>query len=375
MVPAFLAALLYFQAADPSAEGMKALDAGKYDEAVDLFQRAVAADPKDYVAHFNLALAYGFLNKDEEGVAEYRKTLELKPGLYEAETNGAILLLRLKRAEEALPWLEDAAQQKPAHARTRYHLAQALLQTGSPEKAQADFQAALEADPKLADAELGLAHALARQAKPDEAEPHFRRAAELDTTYRNALLELAGLYDSSGHPDKAAAIYREFPDNSAARERLNQLTLEGYLSAGDADKALPLMAQKVAAEPANAELRMTYGRLLRDRKQYAAAAAQFSAAAKLKPADSKAWSELGGMLYMMGDFPQALAAYDRARDAGENTAGNWFLRAIILDKLKQQKPALEAYQRFLALSQGKNPDQEFQARQRARILQREIDKR
>jgi len=375
MVPAFLAALLYFQAADPSAEGMKALDAGKYDEAVDLFQRAVAADPKDYVAHFNLALAYGFLNKDEEGVAEYRKTLELKPGLYEAETNGAILLLRLKRAEEALPWLEDAAQQKPAHARTRYHLAQALLQTGSPEKAQADFQAALEADPKLADAELGLAHALARQAKPDEAEPHFRRAAELDTTYRNALLELAGLYDSSGHPDKAAAIYREFPDNSAARERLNQLTLEGYLSAGDADKALPLMAQKVAAEPANAELRMTYGRLLRDRKQYAAAAAQFSAAAKLKPADSKAWSELGGMLYMMGDFPQALAAYDHARDAGENTAGNWFLRAIILDKLKQQKPALEAYQRFLALSQGKNPDQEFQARQRARILQREIDKR
>src|SRR5215470_903327 len=101
MVRAFLAALLYFQAADPSTEGMKALDAGKYDEAVELFQKAVAADPKDYVAHFNLALAYGFLNKDAEGVAEYRKTLELKPRLYEAETNGAMLLLRQKKADEA----------------------------------------------------------------------------------------------------------------------------------------------------------------------------------------------------------------------------------------------------------------------------------
>ena len=375
MVRALLAALLYFQTADPSSDGMKALDAGKYDEAVEQFQKALAADPKDYVAHFNLALAYGLLNKDAEGVAEYRKALELKPGLYEAEMNGAILLLRQKKAEEALPWLEDAAQQKPADARTRYYLAEAQLQTGSADKAQSGFQAALEADSKMADAELGLAHALARQAKPDEAEPHFRRAAELDKGYRNALLELAGLYDTSGHPDKAAAIYREFPDNAAARDRLNQLVLEGYLSAGDAEKALPMMAQKVTAEPGNADLRMTYGRLLRDRKQYAAAAAQFSAAAKLKPGEAKAWSELGGMLYMMGELPQALAAYDRARDAGENTAGNWFLRAIILDKLKQPKPALEAYQRFLSLSQGKNPDQEFQARQRSRILQREIDKR
>ena len=351
------------------------MDAGRYHEAVELLQKAIAADPKDYSAHFNLALAYGFLNEDAEGVAEYRKTLELKPGLYEAEMNGAILLLRQKKAEDALPWLEDAAQQKPSDARARYYLAEAQLQTGATEKAQSGFEAALEANPKLAEAELGLAHALARQAKPDEAEPHFRRAAELHPGYRNALLELGGLYESSGHPEKAAAIYKEFPDNPAAQERLKQITLEVYLSAGDAEKALPLMAQKVAAEPSNADLRMSYGRLLRDRKQYPAAAAQFAAAAKLKPADPKAWSELGGMLYMMGELTQALAAYDRARDTGENTAGNWFLRAIILDKLKQTKPALEAYQRFLGLSQGKNPDQEFQARQRARILQREIDKR
>jgi tetratricopeptide (TPR) repeat protein len=81
------------------------------------------------------------------------------------------------------------------------------------------------------------------------------------------------------------------------------------------------------------------------------------------------------MLYMSGSLPQALAAFDRARESGENTAGNWFLRAIILDKLKQLKPALEAYQQFLALSQGKNPDQEFQARQRSRIIQRDLERR
>jgi hypothetical protein len=39
------------------------------------------------------------------------------------------------------------------------------------------------------------------------------------------------------------------------------------------------------------------------------------------------------------------------------------------------KPAKAAYEQFLSASQGKNPNQEFQARQRVRILQREIDKR
>ncbi len=98
-------------------------------------------------------------------------------------------------------------------------------------------------------------------------------------------------------------------------------------------------------------------------------------AAKLKPNEPKTWSQLGGMLYMTNDYPRALAAFDKARDLGEDTAGNWFLHAIILDRLKQLKPAVEAYQRFLALSQGKNPDQEFQARQRVRIITRELEKR
>jgi tetratricopeptide (TPR) repeat protein len=120
---------------------------------------------------------------------------------------------------------------------------------------------------------------------------------------------------------------------------------------------------------------MMYARALRDKRLFPPAAAQFYEAAKLKPGEAMTWSELGGMLYMMEDYPQSLAAFDKARELGEDTPGNWFLRAIILDKLRQVKPALEAYQRFLSMSQGKSPDQEFQARQRARILQRELEKR
>ena len=90
----WLAGLLLLAQADYTSEGMKALEEGRYDAAVTAFGKATAEDPKDYFAHFNLAMAYTLLHRDAEAVASYRRTLEIKPGLYEAELNAGIVLLR-----------------------------------------------------------------------------------------------------------------------------------------------------------------------------------------------------------------------------------------------------------------------------------------
>src|SRR6202140_5116447 len=150
------AALLFFQAANSSSGGMKALEEGKYQDAAEAFSKAIAADPNDYAAHFNLALAYSFLEKDVEGIAEYRKVLELKPGLYESQLNAGMLLLRQKMPAEALPLLESAAAQKTTEFRPRYYLAEAQLAAGNAARAEEYYRAALEADGKSPGAQLGL---------------------------------------------------------------------------------------------------------------------------------------------------------------------------------------------------------------------------
>ena len=400
---AIFAALLLFQGVDYNAEGMKALEAGKYQDAADDFTKAVGADAKDYYAHFNLAQAYGLLHRNAEGIAEYRTVLELKPGLYEAELNQGILLMRQNEPGEALPLFGQAAEQKPQEFLPRYSLAAAQYQTGSLSDAEDSYRRALEIDPKSAPAESGLAHTLLRENKAADAAPHFERAAELDAKYRNGLLELADAYEKNGQKMDAAAIYRQFPERADIQERLGRMMLEtrqytdalprleaayaasqteanraplaaAYVFTGQLDRALPLLQQSIAAEPGNFDLRMMYAKALRDRKQYAPAAAQFVEAARVRPNDPKAWTEAAGMFYMIGQYDQSLAAFDRARDLGDNTPGVWFMRAIILDKTRQLKPALEAYRQFLAISKG-NPDQEFQARQRARIIQHELERR
>jgi tetratricopeptide (TPR) repeat protein len=81
-MPLVLLPLLLWLAADNTAEGIKALDAKDYPAAAEWFKKGVAEDPKDYAAHFHLALAYSLMAKDADAIAEYRTVLELKPGLY-----------------------------------------------------------------------------------------------------------------------------------------------------------------------------------------------------------------------------------------------------------------------------------------------------
>src|ERR1035438_4033025 len=240
------AVLLFFlQTPDYDAEGSKALEAGKYEAAVDSFTKAIGADPTDYYAHFNLAMAYTFLHRDAEGIAEYRKTLEVKPGLYEAELNAGILLLRQKNPADALPVLEDAATQKPNEYGPRFYLAESQLQAGMADKAMENYRLAAELDPKSAAAQWGWGRALALQGKLEEAEPHFRLAVERDPQYRDSLLSLAELFEENKQTARAMAIYREFPENAAVQEHAGQLLLQSQKIA----EAVPQLEQAYQKAP------------------------------------------------------------------------------------------------------------------------------
>jgi tetratricopeptide (TPR) repeat protein len=173
----------------------------------------------------------------------------------------------------------------------------------------------------------------------------------------------------------AAAIAALEPIVAKSPTPANQIALaQAYVKEKQLAKAEPLTAKSVAAAPEDFELRMFYGRILRDERRFPSAAEQFSAAAKIKPDAVEAWSELASVL-IVGEQPlDGLAALDKVHALGAETAGHFYLRAITLDRLRRNKEALEAYNSFLAASQN-NPDQEFTARQRVKALEKELGKR
>ena len=390
-------------AADYLAQGLKALDGNQPAVAEPLLRKAVEADPADIQAQFNLALVLGMEGKDAESIAAYRKTLELKPGLYEADLNLGILLLRDKQFVDAAPVLKEASELKPSEIRPQVFYAQSLYDGGDFEQSERHFRDAIGIDPKSAAANLGLARSLLKQAKLADSAEYFRAAAALDPAYKNALLELGSEYDKTGQNAEASAIYREFPANEAAAKRLTQLQLESgnamaaipgleaavkrspttanrmalidaYRQTSQRDKALEQMQIAVAADGSNFDLRMALGRTLRDDRKFSLAAREFQAAATLQSDSVPALNELAGVLILAERYDDGLAALDRVRALGKEIPGDLYLRAITLDKLHRNKPALEAYRQFLEVAGGKYPSEEFLSRQRARIIEKELGK-
>jgi tetratricopeptide (TPR) repeat protein len=221
---------------------------------------------------------------------------------------------------------------------------------------------------------------------------------------KDAILELAPLYEKNGQTAAAIALYRQFPDNVAVRERLgmalldtgnaaeaiphlewamaksptdaNRLALaQAYRKNKQSDKEIPLLQQAVAADPGNLDLRLATGHELLEQRKFAEAAAEFERVVQGRPDSVEAWSEFAATLNSLQDYPRALAALDRVKALGGEKPGHMFLRAIILDRLRDLKGALASYRQFLAADQGKDSNEDFQARQRARIIEKELERR
>jgi superkiller protein 3 len=400
-------ALLLLSFADPAAladQGSKALDRGDYQQAEQIFSQLVAADPKDYFAYFNLALAEVGLKKDDKAIANFKQTLALKPGLYQAQLNLGLVYLRDNQSAEAIPLFEAVVNAKPDDAKARQYLAEAYQGAGKWPEAGSAFLEVLKRDPKNARASLGAGEAFLHEGKLDDAKPHFDQAVQLDPSLKPYLLEYAVALAEAGHDDQALPLLVQFPDDAGACAKAGQLYLKAhqpekaaesfasamrldptpanrlalataYLRSNQKDKAVPLLKEALSASPNDWELQMTVGRIYRDQKNYPEAATYFLNAAKLKPAGADAWSELAGVLTLMQQYPQALSALDKLHELSAEKPGHYYLRAIILDKLHQLKPALASYEQFLRTSNGQNPDQEFQARGRIKALQHEVNGR
>jgi len=399
--PWAISVLLLLQAANPVQEGVKALDEGRYADAAQAFEQALETAPDDYGAHFNLGFAYTMLNRPADAISQYEKVLALKPGLFEAELNLGILLLEKGETAKALSQLRAAAEKKPEKFRVNYYLARALYADGDDASAERYFRKAAELNPKSANAEVELGRAIANQGRLEEAEPHYRRAVAIDPEYRQYLMELGSRFEEKGKAEDAIRLYREFPNQPEVEERLGHLLLQtgkpaeaiphleiavrhsptpanrfalavAYVKTKHPDKAIPLLEAALQGEPDNFDLRMLYGRLLRDRRDFPAAAQQFFRAIQLKRDSDEAWKELSVVLTLMKDYPRALAAMDRVEALGNPPASLHFFRALILDKMKDYKGALASYEKFLALSHDVYPDQEFISRQRVKVIRREL---
>jgi protein O-GlcNAc transferase len=252
---------------------------GDFNNAGEAYQAALGYDPALAGAHYNLGNALARRKRWEEACASYHRALQLKPALVDAEVALGAALEELGRSEEAAASYRRALKQRPDYAPVYGNLAGVLLKLSQPAEAVACFQHALKLDPKLTTLyyRLGIAQeqlqqhdaAIATyrrmlQHHPDNAPAHGMLGIQLLQTGR--LIEAVECFqrvialspmEVIAHNDLGAALHRlgRTDEAAASWRRVLELDPEQLV----AHSNLLLLQSSRTSEPSTALLELARG--------------------------------------------------------------------------------------------------------------------
>ncbi|MBM4319129.1 MAG: tetratricopeptide repeat protein, partial [Deltaproteobacteria bacterium] len=163
---------------------------------------AVAGDPHDSIAAFNLARLHRRQGETEQAIAWFEKTLSLDDDYADARPELASMLYEQGSYQRSATLLEEELQRDGACPVCHHNLGLALLQLGRPDEALTHLMRALDLDPRYFRAHYNLAALSAAQGWEQQALEHLERAFELDPDTTRAWLDLdrADFVQLASHP-------------------------------------------------------------------------------------------------------------------------------------------------------------------------------
>jgi tetratricopeptide (TPR) repeat protein len=394
-------------------KAVQAVQSNDFATAEPLLRKATDDDPKNYQAWFYLGYLYSATNRRDDAISAYRKAIALQPGVFESNLNLGMLLasqgdpesakyLRIAGQMKPNPeqqsalshgWLllaskleqtdfagsvdayrqaADLSPKDPAPLLAQGQLLEKHKDTSAAEKA---YKEALARDPKSGDALAVLSNLYLSTRRFPEAEQTLREYLQTNPQNPNAHLQLGRVLRAQGKNDEAAAeLEKTLELHPGDLDALKELGSAQY-SAKKYPAAEATVRNIIARQPNDPDIQYMLGSILMRQFKYADAQAAFLQTVRMKPDWGDAYGELAVAASGNKDYQLAIRALDARGKLMSETPGTYFLRATCYDHLQAYQEATDNYKHFLAVADGKFPDQEWQARHRLIAIEPEKDKK
>jgi tetratricopeptide (TPR) repeat protein/2-polyprenyl-3-methyl-5-hydroxy-6-metoxy-1,4-benzoquinol methylase len=178
--------------------GLIALHTGDTASAVELIEKAIAADNRRAEYHYNIALAWRAQNRLDRVATHLERAIEIRGDYALAHLNLGNVRREQGRLAEAVACYEHALALSPNSPAARFNLANMLSEQRRWETAAANYRQVLAFEPNHAEAHAKLGEALSAQGQPHAAIPHIERALSLKPDLAGAHEELAKAHMSAG---------------------------------------------------------------------------------------------------------------------------------------------------------------------------------
>jgi tetratricopeptide (TPR) repeat protein len=212
---------------------------GRFEEAIEQYEKALQINPRYVEAHFNAGGALQKLGQFERAVTHYEevvrhKPLQLqgpespsnRPNYAEAHNNLGVALARLGRVEESAGHFQKSIHLRPQFAAAHYNWGKALTGAGRLKDATKHYENALSMNSSNIDAHYSLGLIDLHNRRANEAEGHFEAVLSLDPNHAEAHNNLGVILAIRGQTDVAvehfATAVRLKADYAEAKDNLRQ---------------------------------------------------------------------------------------------------------------------------------------------------------
>jgi tetratricopeptide (TPR) repeat protein len=182
--------------------------AGRTDEAVFYYRKALELNPNQAETHNNLALLLEDMGQTEEAITHFVKAVEHDPKV-EAYNNLGTLLAKSGRTDEAAINFQKALAMNPDYMDAHFNFGILLAETGRNDEAVAHYRKALEIDPNDYGANYNLGLLFTKMGRTDDAIVHYRKALEITPEAVGPLQNLAFAYVQNGQLTEATSVVQK----------------------------------------------------------------------------------------------------------------------------------------------------------------------
>lgn len=196
-------------------------DAGNLPEALAEWRKAVALDPEDAKARFNLGVILQRTGAGLEAVHEYEKSVDLDGENPSALTNLGVAYVTQGRIDDALGLFRRALSIRPEDASVLTNLGNAYMEKNLVANAAAACRQAVDSSPEYADARNCLGIALARSSQLEQAAEQLTKAVELAPESLEYRYNLGRVLAARGRYAEALVHFQKAVELSQANEPMS----------------------------------------------------------------------------------------------------------------------------------------------------------
>uniref|UniRef100_A0A8C7DQQ1 dolichyl-phosphate-mannose--protein mannosyltransferase n=1 Tax=Oncorhynchus kisutch TaxID=8019 RepID=A0A8C7DQQ1_ONCKI len=318
------------------------------EDAEHYYRTALDTNPQHNRALFNLGNLLKSQGKKEEAEALLRDSIRFGPHFADAYSSLASLYAEQKRFAEANDVYLQGIESCPDSSDLHNNYGVFLVDTGE-FRWVAHYQHAVRLKPVHYVAMVNLGRLLRSSSENKEAESWYKKALQV-TRKVDILTPLGALYYNTGRYEEALQVYREAatlqPDSTdiwlalaqvlamagrskeAEKMTLGIISKQGnciecyrllsaiYSKRGNYTEALDALDKALLQNPIDmsvrAELHFSKGNQLREMNQLDRAFESYKLVVELKPDQSQAWMNMGGIQHIKGDYAAARQYYQRA---------------------------------------------------------------